>query len=379
MCTELVLRYMDKPVVSRMEMSFEESLDFPAVTICNLNMLKRKTLRQKRLRQVILGLEKRRLHREMGKPEQRVNTTNTNTTEESIQQHIQTMESSRKESLLSKARNSGEREILSNVGFDSSSFETKFLDKILKSIPEHHLSKIGHGLDEMLKHCRWSTFSCTKGSLRGLWRHFWHWKYGNCYIFNSGVAQDGRKLPVMKIDRAGPYSGLEMDIFIDQGQYTSLTDEAGVRVVLTDQTRMPFPFDEGFSVPTGFSTSVGVRKRYIKRVDPYLNNSCVDENRTEMETHNIYRDKYHMNYSFQACRMSCLATKQVEVCNCSEPRFPDNSSACFSSQQNECIRQVKAKFTRTGLDCVAKCPQPCLENTFRYTFQVLAGQRHSMQ
>ena len=54
--------------------------------------------------------------------------------------------------------------------------------------------------------------------------------------------------------------GLEMDIFINQGEYTALTDEAGVRVVLTDQTRMPFPFHEGFSVPTGFSTSVGIKK-----------------------------------------------------------------------------------------------------------------------
>lgn len=54
--------------------------------------------------------------------------------------------------------------------------------------------------------------------------------------------------------------GLEMDIFINQGEYTGLTDEAGVRVVLIDQTRMPFPFHEGFSVPTGFSTSVGIKK-----------------------------------------------------------------------------------------------------------------------
>lgn len=51
-----------------------------------------------------------------------------------------------------------------------------------------------------------------------------------------------------------------MDIFINQGEYTGLTDEAGVRVVLIDQTRMPFPFHEGFSVPTGFSTSVGIKK-----------------------------------------------------------------------------------------------------------------------
>ena len=33
--------------------------------------------------------------------------------------------------------------------------------------------------------------------------------------------------------------------------------------------------------------------------------------------------------------MSCLASKQVELCNCSEPRFPINSSACFSLEQSK--------------------------------------------
>ncbi|XP_078379821.1 acid-sensing ion channel 2-like isoform X1 [Oculina patagonica] len=367
MCIQLVQRYLDKPVVSRMEMSFEESLDFPAVTICNLNMLKRTNMKNSRLNPVIQDMEKRRLDREMGKPDQRVNKTDTNTTEASIQNHIQTMESSKKESLLSKAKNSGEKEMLSNVEIDTSNLETKYLDVILKTIPEEELSNSGHNLNEMLKHCRWYSFSCKKGSLKALWRHFWHWKYGNCFVFNSGLAQNGSKVPVMKVDRAGPYSGLEMDIFIDQGEYTSLTDEAGVRVVLTDQSRMPFPFDEGFSVPTGFSTSVGVKKRYIQRVDPYLNNSCLDENKAGNDTYDIYGEKYHVNYSCQACRMSCLATKEVEMCNCSEPRFPTNGSACFTSEQNKCIRQVKAKFTAAGMDCVTKCPQPCLENVFSYT------------
>lgn len=31
--------------------------------------------------------------------------------------------------------------------------------------------------------------------------------------------------------------------------------------------------------------------------------------------------------------MSCLASKQVETCNCSEPRFPTNSYACLTVQQ----------------------------------------------
>ena len=35
--------------------------------------------------------------------------------------------------------------------------------------------------------------------------------------------------------------------------------------------------------------------------------------------------------------MSCLATKQVELCNCSEPLFPINSSAGFSLEQSKFI------------------------------------------
>lgn len=366
MCTELVLLYVDKPVVSRMETSFEESLDFPAVTICNLNMLKASKINKNQLHQLFKELEKRRLDRADDLSQHGVNTSKVNSTEESIQRQIDELKTLMKESLLSKAKSSAEKEVLSGVSVDTLSLDTAFLDMILKSVPEEELTKTGHGLNEMLKHCRWLSFSCGKGSLRGLWRHFWHWKYGNCFVFNSGLAQNGSKLPVMKVDKAGPYSGLEMDIFINQGEYTALTDEAGVRVVLTDQTRMPFPFHEGFSVPTGFSTSVGIKKRYIQRVDPYLNNSCIDENKAKYRT-DIYKEKYHVNYSCQACRMSCLASKQVETCNCSEPRFPTNSYACLTVQQYQCIRQVEAKFTALGQECDAKCPQPCLENVFSYT------------
>ena len=42
-------------------------------------------------------------------------------------------------------------------------------------------------------------------------------------------------------------------------------------------------------------------QRYIKRVDPHLNNSCLDETRSAYDSHmDIYGQKYHVNYSCQA-------------------------------------------------------------------------------
>ena len=39
-----------------------------------------------------------------------------------------------------------------------------------------------------------------------------------------------------------------------------LSQEAGVRVLITGQQRIPFPVDEGFTVSPGFVTSIGLRK-----------------------------------------------------------------------------------------------------------------------
>ena len=56
-------------------------------------------------------------------------------------------------------------------------------------------------------------------------------------------------------------TGLTLDLFINQMEYIpSLSQEAGVRVLLTTQRNIPFPVDEGFTVSPGFSTSIGLRQ-----------------------------------------------------------------------------------------------------------------------
>ena len=48
---------------------------------------------------------------------------------------------------------------------------------------------------------------------------------------------------------------------MNQDEYIpSLSQEAGVRVLLTSERSIPFPFDEGFTVSPGFATSIGLRK-----------------------------------------------------------------------------------------------------------------------
>ena len=52
-----------------------------------------------------------------------------------------------------------------------------------------------------------------------------------------------------------------MVVNIGQDEYTDLLgEEAGARVVVHSQNRMPFPEDEGFVAKPGKLTSVGLRK-----------------------------------------------------------------------------------------------------------------------
>ena len=81
--------------------------------------------------------------------------------------------------------------------------------------------------------------------------------------------------------------GLEMDIFINQGEYTALTDEAGVRVVLTDQTRMPFPFHDLILNPSHYKTP---------KAQETNTKASVNSNS------NSFRDMFIMTFKFQ--RMS---------------------------------------------------------------------------
>ena len=67
-----------------------------------------------------------------------------------------------------------------------------------------------------------------------------------------------------------------MTLNIDQDEYLgSVAQEAGVRVVVHSQDRMPFPEDEGVSVMPGQITYIGMRLVSLDQVSPVRHSCCV--------------------------------------------------------------------------------------------------------
>ena len=57
------------------------------------------------------------------------------------------------------------------------------------------------------------------------------------------------------------FSGLSLELNIEQEQYVgAITQEVGVRIDISNQGEMPFPYDKGLSVAPGYATSIGMRK-----------------------------------------------------------------------------------------------------------------------
>ena len=55
--------------------------------------------------------------------------------------------------------------------------------------------------------------------------------------------------------------GLNLELNIQQDEYLgAFTEEAGVRIDISNQGEMPFPREKGLSAAPGFSTSIGMRK-----------------------------------------------------------------------------------------------------------------------
>ena len=64
--------------------------------------------------------------------------------------------------------------------------------------------------------------------------------------------------------------GLSLELYVEQDEYMELlTDSAGIRLMIHNQTSMPFPEDQGLSVRPGTKTFVGIKKvginSYIKQ------------------------------------------------------------------------------------------------------------------
>lgn len=366
----LLETYLDKPTKSDIDVTYVRTVQFPAVTICNLNIIRRSKIRSFGDAEAIVSTFDKFMEREPPKDGHdhdkegaAANQSSSGSSSTSFGPPDRQKEAM-KESLKIDDSNAEEHMRLSNVTVDEQAY-AEYL--ILSTLAKQNMSDLmdaGHEFNELVFRCNWKDFSCKDGDFLKYWKRTWNWRYGNCYTFNSGATEDGKKTPVLTSTKPGPQYGLTLDLFVNQGEYIpSISQEAGVRILLTPQRSIPFPVDEGFTVSPGFSTSIGLRQLHIVRVDPFKNDSCYGHD--TLEDFSVYKRFKGSKYSVQGCMYSCLAEAQKDKCKCTEGKFPVGGEICLNVTELQCVQEQQKRYDNDELGCSRRCPQPCQQMSFR--------------
>ncbi|XP_028411254.1 amiloride-sensitive sodium channel subunit alpha-like isoform X2 [Dendronephthya gigantea] len=354
MCLQLIETFLNRPIKTEVDIVYEKNIDFPSVTVCNLNQYRRS-----RIRNVSSIDEIIRMYSDAKR-----NKSDGSNFENSINKQ--------KRAFKKEFNNDVDDDDEGDISDDNIEIDEDFIIEELVAIRSadydlEDLKKAGHQFNTILS-CTWRGFNCKEGYFEKFWVQSWNWKYGNCFTFNPGAKKSGGPLTVFRTSKPGPYYGLTLEMNIEQQEYVNeLTDEAGAIVIIHRAKQIPFPYDEGITVPPGFSSSIAIRKETIIRADPFKNGSCNPS--THLSTDNIYSSYLNGSaslYSVKACMQSCLARAQLDKCKCADPKYANFIDRICDETELDCMHNVSNSFKENRLGCNERCPQPCIQHGFRH-------------
>uniref|UniRef100_A0A915B2H7 Degenerin n=1 Tax=Parascaris univalens TaxID=6257 RepID=A0A915B2H7_PARUN len=187
--------------------------------------------------------------------------------------------------------------------------------------------------------------------------------YGNCFTFNWN------RTKAVTAHRAGANYGLRVLLYANVTEYLPTSESVGFRITVHDKWIVPFPDAFGYSAPTGFLSSFGVRMKQFNRI-PAPHGQCLDGGEDSPDF--IYKG---FNYSVEGCHRSCTQKEVIRLCGCADPMYPipEGAKSCKVSDPvaRECIKNTSHHLGRLIAEghvpnCV--CHQPCHETNYEVTY-----------
>ncbi|KAJ8022813.1 Amiloride-sensitive sodium channel subunit gamma [Holothuria leucospilota] len=205
------------------------------------------------------------------------------------------------------------------------------------------LEELGHKKEDFILQCSFNGRKCSHRNFTT----FQNSRYGNCFTFNGT-----REATVSK---AGSHYGLHLTLFIEEPEYVGVfSEETGARLLVHPKEVFPHVDDLGITLAPGFATQIGIRQVvHIMRLSlPYYNCSNGEsDGHFTMTSH---------NYSIISCQKRCLLDAMRQNCGCVSEIYEDfNGTRLCSCRDDRCRQRMENLFTKNKLSC--ECPPPCNE------------------
>ncbi|XP_057301340.1 acid-sensing ion channel 4-A-like [Hydractinia symbiolongicarpus] len=201
------------------------------------------------------------------------------------------------------------------------------------------------------------------------WRQFWHYKYGNCFAFNTGFDQDGNEIEPIKT-KPGFDNGLYLTISINRKQYIpGIADAIGALLFIGSQEHSVDMYHGSIFFQPGMEHYVAFQKKKRIRIDPFNNNSCI-KNYTEYFSSLSAQIKI-TKYSTKICRDYCYDNNFINACNCTSDDLRKQNYRLCDNTDFSCLLNVAIGLKSVDNQCLAQCKFPC-EETY-YTVLTSSG------
>ena len=310
--------YFQYPVVVNLHVENERTLEFPAVTICNLNRMRKKF-------EICLD-------------------SNVLTTNCSVFQGNGIPTDATSERIAISAC-SDELNFKLNSNFKN---KFTFLAKY-SELDSSSRQRFGHQFNDLIRSCSFNGETCSLE----YFAYFQSLKYGNCYSFNRFSVEDDT---VIKTSITGIMSGLELTLNFDPDNYLPTTSSIGARVLIHDPRDDPNTEEDGVNISPGFETILAMKQRGVSRLPSPYKDHCVNyEENKEIEGNNR-----------NECVKLCMQKENYARCSCIDPALTPFKQfrVCNLSDINEtcCLNSALKSMSINGLPC--KCPLPCTSTTY---------------
>nr|XP_036855236.1 acid-sensing ion channel 3 isoform X3 [Manis javanica] len=225
-------------------------------------------------------------------------------------------------------------------------------------------ARAGHTLEDMLLDCRYRGQPCGAENFTTIFT-----RMGQCYTFNSGV--NGAEL--LTTPKGGMGSGLEVMLDVQQDEYLPVWRdmeetlfEVGIRVQIHSQEEPPIIDQLGFGVAPGYQTFVSCQQQQLSFLPPPWGDCSSVSLDPDFEpdpsgSPGPPSPGSSPPYSLMGCRLACEARYVARKCGCRMMHMPGGAPVCSPQQYKDCANPALDAMLRKD---ACACPNPCTSTRY---------------
>ena len=187
-----------------------------------------------------------------------------------------------------------------------------------------------------------------------------------CYTFN-----DGKHTPILQTNGTGTRFALTVDVYVMQHEYSvSHNSDAGIKIAVHPQSDPPRPDKLGIAVPPGKNAFISVRQTNIENKSS--RRKCKDIRDTT--PFNFLQGEFP--YSVSACQINCMRTNIAQNCKCLGAGMTKTVSAasklhnldnCTCTAKDICCQATEVAKSSVVCDCGKACRNTFYETVTSYS------------